>query len=401
MVGVQQTLKDIFAGYVVKGGGVFKNRIILSHEHIPDKTLHRDDQIKQLANIIAPLSQSGKISNIFIYGKTGTGKTVVARHVTSEFEKSSPNVKVLYINCKMKRVSDTEYRLLAELSRMLGKEVPPTGLPTDQVYRIFYETIESMGPNIILVLDEIDALIEKIGDGILYNLTRINQDLKKARISIIGISNSITFTDSLDPRVKSSLSEEEIIFPPYNAEQLKDILTQRANLAFNTDSLERGVVEKCSALAAQEHGDARKALDLLRIAGEISERGGRHIVMIKDVDNAENKLDLDRVVEIVRTQPKQSLAVLAAIIKLVDTGQKEIQTGEIFSVYEGSCSNSGLKSLTQRRVSDLIAELDTLGVINARVISRGRYGRTKEIRVQLSKPVLRKVKKILEDNYLF
>jgi cell division control protein 6 len=396
----QQTLSDIFSGYVQKAGSIFSDRNILSHDHIPDQAVHRDEQIHQLANIIAPAIQGARPSNTFLYGKTGTGKTLVARQVTNELSRTSKNITVLYMNCKMKRVADTEYRLFAELSRELGKEVPATGLPTDEVYRIFYNAVDSKAQSLILILYEIDALVKKVGDEILYNLTRANANLKQAKLSIIGISNNVSFIDALDPRVKSSLSEEEIIFPPYNANQLKDILSERASKAFIPASLEGGVIEKCSALAAQEHGDARKALDLLRVAGEMAERKKSPKVTTSFVDMAEDKLDLDRTTEVVRSQPKQSLAVLSGILKLTDKGEKDIQTGDIYVEYEKISAKCGLKPLTQRRVSDLIAELDMLGIINAKVISKGRYGRTREIRILLTKPAVEKIRRVLEENYL-
>ncbi len=255
--------------------------------------------------------------------------------------------------------------------------------------------METGPPNTVLVLDEIDALVKKIGDGILYNLTRINQDLKNTKLSIIGISNDILFTESLDPRVRSSLSEEEMIFPPYNANQLQDILTQRAVLSFNNGVLDAGVIQKCSALAAQEHGDARRALDLLRIAGELAERSGARRVTTEHVDRAEDKLDSDRTSEIVQSLPKQSQAVLSSIIRLSAGTGKTIQTGDVFSVYEEICADHGLKPLTQRRISDLIGELDMLGIINARVVSKGRYGKTREIRILLGNRVLDKIKRVL------
>jgi len=400
---VQHTLRDMFNNYVQREG-VFKAKDVLSHNYVPDVTFHREQQTKTLAEILSPVLRGLEVSNCFLYGKTGTGKTVIALTVAGELEKTAKsvdkNLKVLYVNCKMKRVSDTEYRLLAEMCRMLGREVPPTGLPTDAVYGIFYEAIEAVGGSVILVLDEIDALVSKIGDEILYNLTRMNQHMVKTKVSMIGISNSVSFIETLDPRVKSALSEEEIIFPPYNSMQLKDILTQRAALAFAPDALKPGVIEKCAALAAQEHGDARKALDLLRIAGELAERNDSMVVGIEHVDIAEDKLDTDRMVEIVRSQPKQSLAVLAAIVKLMDSKQSGIQTGDVFTVYQEMCSKAGLKILTQRRASDLIAELDMLGVITTTVISKGRYGRTREIRMVLPSTVMEKIRSILRESYL-
>mgnify|MGYP000619072663 CR=1 FL=1 len=181
--------------------------------------------------------------------------------------------------------------------------------------------------------------------------------------------------------------------------QLQDILRKRAELAFMDGVVDPGVIEKCAALAAQEHGDARRALDLLRVSAELAERMGRNRVSLDCVEMAEKKLDVDRTTEIVRAQPKQSQAVLAAIIKLSEE-RNDIQTGDVFSIYERICARAGLKILTQRRVSDLIGELDCLGIININVVSRGRYGRTREIRLNLNKPVISKIKKILKENYL-
>ncbi|MBI4173322.1 MAG: orc1/cdc6 family replication initiation protein [Candidatus Aenigmarchaeota archaeon] len=395
---VQQTLTDIFGSYSTNVKGVFRNKDVLSHTYIPDMTLHREQQIKTLASILAPAVRGSNISNCFLYGKTGTGKTMVATHVTHEIQKASDRVRVFYVNCKMRGVSDTEYRLLAELSRMLGRQVPITGLPTDEVYNIFYSALNGLNKNVILVMDEIDALVSKIGDGILYNITR--EKIEGTKLSIVGISNSVSFLETIDPRVKSSLSEEELIFAPYNSRQLADILNYRAGQAFEDGVLQGGVVEKCSALAAQEHGDARKALDLLRIAGELAEREKSTKVEVRHVDMAEDKLDSDRVIEVLINQPKQSMAVLSAIIKLVDSKAKDIQTGDIFSVYESMCPELGLKCLTQRRVSDLIAELDMLGIINTKVISKGRYGRTREIRIQINNATQAKIRRILKDNYM-
>lgn len=394
----QTDLKNIFSHYRERAPTIFKNKELLTERFSPGNILHRDPQINQLARIVAPAVGGEKISNTFIFGTVGTGKTLVTRHVTAELEKESPAIKTLYINCKMKRVSDTEYRLLAELVRALGGSVPATGLPTDQVYTRFFSLLEQQKKTTVLILDEVDNIIKNIGDDVLYSLLRVNQDLHDAHLSLIGISNDVQFTDGLDPRVKSSLSEEEIIFPPYNATQLQDILLQRTAEAFQEGVLDRGVVAKAAALAAQEHGDARKALDLLRVAGEVVERQGGQKVLIDHIDSASQKLDTDRTTEVLRTQPKQSLAVLASIITL--SGDHGVQTGDVLSVYEKIAASRGLKVLTQRRISDLINELDMLGIISSRVVSKGRYGRTREIRVMLDPALLDKTRKNLEENYL-
>jgi cell division control protein 6 len=227
-------------------------------------------------------------------------------------------------------------------------------------------------------MDEIDKLVRK-GDDVLYNLSRINGDLKNARISLIGISNDLKFTEFLDPRVKSSLGEEEIIFPPYDANQIHDILEQRAGMAFKSNMLDETVIRLCAAFAAQEHGDARRALDLLRVSGEIAERTKSPVVEEKHVRVAQEKIENDRVVEVVRTLPTQSKLVLLSVLLLSKIRNNNVSTGEAYTIYKQMCNDIGSDILTQRRITDLISELDMLGIINAMVVSKGRYGRTKEI----------------------
>jgi cell division control protein 6 len=249
---------------------------------------------------------------------------------------------------------------------------------------------------VIIVLDEIDKLLKKGSDSVLYNLTRINTDLKRAKVSIIGISNDLNFIEFLDPRVRSSLGEEELVFPPYYAEQLVDILSHRAAEAFHSTALDQGVIPLCAAFAAQEHGDARRALDFLRIAGEIAERQRASKVTEKHVRVAKNRIEQDRVVEVIKTFPTQSKFVLFAIMLLEKYNASAITTGETYNVYKELCRASKMDILTQRRVSDIISELDMMGIVNATVVSKGRYGRTKEIRLGVP---INQVKNVLEKHH--
>jgi len=381
---------------------LFKNKKVLQSSYTPETILHRDDQIKQIAKILAPALRQDTPSNIFIYGKTGTGKTLSMKYIINNMsniaeEKEIP-LKTIYVNCKLKKIADTEYRLIAQLSREFGKAIPPTGLPTEEVYKIFFNVLDKENKNIIIVLDEIDQLIKKTGDEILYNLTRINTELKKSQISIVGISNDLVFADNLDPRIKSSLSEEEVIFPPYNAIQIQHILKRRAKQAFKPNTLNSGVIEKCSAYAAREHGDARRALELLRVAGELAEREEEKKVKITHIDLAEQKIERDKTLDIINMQPKQFQATLYSIFSINMNKRNTIFTGEVYELYKGVCLQSGLRPLTQRRVSDIIGELDMFGIINAKIISKGRYGRTREISISITPSLMTKVKRALEES---
>jgi len=390
LVEEQNASVGLFKKYL-SSNRIFKNREVLRHSYRPQILPHRRPQIDQVASILAPSLRNETPSNILIYGKTGTGKTACVRYVGAELENASGHMgtvcRVVHLNCE---VIDTQYRVLAQISKsLIGEDelpsdksrthIPMTGWPTDQVYQELKNQLEAMGGVLVIVLDEIDKLVKKSGDETLYNLSRINTDLKKSKVSMIGISNDLSFKDFLDPRVLSSLSEEELVFPPYNAPQLCDILLQRAEMAFIENVLEEGVIPLCSALAAQEHGDARRALDLLRVSGEIADRDESVNVGEKHVKMAQAKIEADTMIECIATLPTQSKVVLYSMLLLDQMGQTIFTSGEVSRIYKEIAPAMDLDVLTHRRITDLISELNMLGVINTRVVSRGRYGRTKEM----------------------
>ncbi|MEK6890051.1 MAG: orc1/cdc6 family replication initiation protein [Nanoarchaeota archaeon] len=394
-----ENLDKIFNSFT--SNNFFKNKSVLQSNYSPDTIPHRNEQVEAVASILAPSLRGEKASNLFVYGKTGTGKTLSVQYVGNKIkervnEMGKDYLKIIYLNCKLKKVADTEYRILAELIHELGGSVPATGLPTDQVYNKFVELIDSKKQIILIILDEIDQAVEKISDGFLYNLTRLNSGLKNAQITLVGISNSLTFMDNIDPRVRSSLGEEEIVFPPYNALQLQDILHERANSAFGEKALDEGVIAKCAAFAAREHGDARRALDLLRVAGELAEREGSKKVSLKHIDTANDKIERDKMLYVIENEPKQFQLVLKAITELDGNSEEGgIFTGDVYNKYEEVCGKTGNDVLTQRRVSDILAEFDMLGIINTRVISKGRQGRTREIKLMLAPNIKVKAQEIL------
>ncbi|WP_348531009.1 ORC1-type DNA replication protein [Methanothrix sp.] len=387
------TSSGLFASFVGQGG-IFRSRDVLRPTYTPKELPHREEQIQELASVLAPALHGETPSNVLIYGKTGTGKTAVAKYVGKELEEADAGsaCSVIYLNCE---VVDTQYRVLAHLARHFDKDIPMTGWPTDQVYSEFRNALDEKKRVVVIMLDEVDKLVRK-GDDVLYNLSRINSDLVQARVSLIGISNDLKFTEFLDPRVKSSLGEDEIIFPPYNAEQIQDILEQRAELAFRPGVLADDVIPLCAAFAAREHGDARRALDLLRIAGEIAERARSQMITEEHVKAARDKIEQDRVEEVIKTLPTQSKLVLYSILLLEEQAARNITTSAVYGMYKQLCPLVEADSLTHRRITDLIAELDMLGILHTVVISKGRYGRTKEISLSVHPP---KLKSILLQDY--
>lgn len=387
-MGNQKILDDVFENFV-NSAQIFKDREVLRHDYLPDKLPHREEQIRLLGTIVAPVLKVARCSNIFIYGNTGTGKTAVAKYVLSHLETKAKMygvpVKFSYVNCRM---TSSEYRVFASLCQSVGISVPFTGLSVDEVFDRFRASLDVAKTIFIVVLDEIDALIKNRGDKLLYELTRINETLNRSKVSIIGISNDLRLKEFLDPRVFSSLSEEELVFRPYDASELRNILLERSKLSFYDGVLSEAALNICSALAAAEHGDARRALDLLRVAGEVAERQGSKMILDEHVREAERHIEHNRVVEALKNLTLHSKLVLLSVYSL---NKSSATTGEIYDIYNALCVELGIGLLTQRRLSTLINELDAMGILNAKVVSMGRYGRTKKIRLEISRSLIKDV----------
>jgi cell division control protein 6 len=382
----------VFDGFL-NGKSLLRNREVLRHDYVPETLPHRETQIRFLGETVAPVLKGERCSNIFIYGKTGTGKTAVMKFVLGKLAQKAAEfnlpVRVCYVNC---RVAGTEYRVFASLCEAVGVRVPFTGLALGEVFDRLKRGLDAHEQVFIAVLDEVDALIKQRGDTLLYELTRINEALMHSKATLVGISNDLTFKEFLDPRVLSSLSEEEIVFKPYNASELLDILLDRARLAFHEDVLSEGAVGLCAALAAAEHGDARRALDLLRVAGDVAEREGTPRLQEQHIRQAEKRIEHDRMTEALQNLPLHSKLVLCSVYLLFKAQALEGSvTGNIYEVYSELCDQCDMAPLTQRRVSGLINELDVIGLLNTQVVNMGRYGRTKKIRLSITPGLFKNV----------
>ena len=378
-------LNDVFAK-AVSGKPLIKDRNVLRADYIPERLLFRDNEIKAVGEALSSLLKGARASNLFLYGKPGTGKTAVSTHVLKHLKEHDTklNVKIglAYTNTKSSR----EYTALVQLGSTIGLQLPPTGLASGDLFAKILAYINERGINTVFVLDEIDELVKRHGDKILYEMTRANSRLKKGSLGIIGISNDLHFKELLDPRVLSSLSEEEILFPPYTVDELRGILQERVKAGFHDNTVKAAAINLCAAMAGSEHGDARRATDLLRVAGDVAEREGASFVDEKHVRIAEKKIEQDTASEALR-----SLAVHEKLIVYSVMLSEKGSTGDVFDRYVELCKKIGLEPVTQRRVGMIISSLDTLGLISAPVISHGRYGRTKKITLAIQPSVVKNI----------
>ena len=388
---------SIFNQFIEKRKVIMKNKKVLQTTYVPNVLPHRSEQINKLASIISIALNGEKPSNIMVYGKTGTGKTAVLNYIGKELKKADENESIcqyIYVNCE---IVDTPYSVLYNIGNQIiledSKRIPFTGWSFEKVYSELVNYINTMNKVFIIVLDEIDKLIDKKGDDIFYYIAKINENLYESRVSIIGISNNMKFMEFLEPKARSRLGGESIVFPPYKKEELEDILQARVQEAFDPNVIDESVIIYCASIAAKEDGDARIAIDLLKTAADIAERNGDAIVTEAHVKSAKNSIEFDIMSEAIKTLAPQSKLVLISIIKNTENGNGNMTTGDVYKTYQNISSVVGTSTLSQRRIGDLISELDSIGIITASIRSFGRAGRSRVIQLSIDRTNIEKFKK--------
>ncbi len=380
---------------------IFKDSSVLSPHYVPSTLPFREKQIGEVLSVLSPAMNGSKPRNLFVYGKTGTGKTCVTKRAMDQFNNSAINAQMLYLNC---RIYNSRYRVMQKIVKQFVPELEKSGFGLTFLYEKLIEVLNE-SRQLVIILDEID--MTKDLDDLVYTMTRINDEVKAGGITILGISNKLSFKDALDPRSKSSLYETEMVFPPYTADQMQQILFQRAESAFHGGVGYRAAINLIAALTAKENGDARYALKLLHKSAEMAECRKSNNVEECDVETASRKVDCDLISEIIDTLPENHQMVLYSIANISVNGSKysrldeKVDSGYLFSgeVYNGyECTSKQLrkKPRSVRWFHEYLNDLEMLGLITTMISGKGVRGHTTLIKLgHDASDVFKIIKKIL------
>ncbi len=370
-----------------KESSIFADREVLSPHYVPEHLLFRDRQIGEIERGLTPSLRGERGRNVFIYGKTGTGKTSCIKYVVDKV-KTLPVVraKITYVNC---RIYNSRYRVLSKIASDHIPMYAKRGLGIIDIYEKVISWIEEDSKILIVVLDEIDII--KDLDDLVYTLTRANSDIKSGGITIIGVSNKLSFKEDLDPRSLSTLYENELAFPSYNSSELASILKDRATRGFKPNVIDQASLNLAAAIAAKESGDARLALKIITKAGELAETAGSRTVSVKDVSEAARVAEEEIAYEIIGMLPEHQRLIVYAIAimslhggryrKLNQEDDSFLLSGEIYSRYVSIAQSLHREAKGSRIYRRYIADLEMQGIINAYESGKGMRGHTRLIRL--------------------
>ncbi len=357
---------------------LYKRRNTLKVEYVPDDIVGRDNEIEEYEAALQPIINGEYPDNIFIYGKTGVGKTAVTNFLLNELRDSAAHFEidltVISLNCD--GLSTSYQAAISLVNNLRGHENISLRLPSSiQSLPPSLDELNKLSGSVIIVLDEIDHITD---DTFLYQISRADNNgyIDNIQLGIIGISNDSTFREQLDAKVQSSLCETEISFPPYGTEELQKVLEQRAEIAFHESALEDGVIPLCAALGRQDGGDARRAITLLRKAGDLARTENADSVTTDHVERAQEKLEAQQSMDIMRDLTEHEQLTLYALTTLAAEEETPARSRIVYQRYKELCEFQGREPRTARRMRSFLSDFEILNLTLSEMEHRGQDGGT-------------------------
>lgn len=371
---------------------VFVNRDLVEPDTIidEDRIVGRDEQLEAVVSYLKPTLKGNRPPNMLLYGPAGTGKSLIIGAVTQQIsallQSENERLGIVDINCQpINTLDQAVYELVQTVATDVEADVgvPETGVSTKRKYRRLYELINQHYDSVIFILDEIDLLVgrraseEPAFSRLLYQLSRAsNTNEIEGQVSVAALTNDPKFMEDIDGRAESSFNPRDVYFPDYDATQLREILKNRRD-AFRPDALQEDVIPLVAAFAAQSHGDARKAIDLFRGAGDLADERGDEIVQEDHVRESQEEIDKDRTLKLVEgltTQKKLSLYATAAVAVYSTQSTNTVPSPVGFNVYQWITDEVDADQMTRETYVKYVKELSTYGLMSTSRKSRGRGG---------------------------
>ena len=370
---------DAIISMVEREKKAFLKKDALDTSNQPLRIVSRIDEVMQITRFVLDYKQGYVVPLVSVYGRSGTGKSTLVRHVCNYL----PEIKLCFVNLrKAKTVFGGVNLILNELDQPSLTSAQGMNLAMQKIQETILDTMRLQKKKLlVLVLDEFDVIFyDKRGNpsDFVYKLVEMIAELKNkgCLAMIITISNNILTDYNLDDRIKSRIGNSEIFFRPYSNEEMLRILRQRAEEAFS-EEIDDSVLERCTEISFLEHGDARRAVDLLRVSAEIAAKENKKLA-VRHVNLASQKIQKDRVEEVLASLSNHSQWICKVLAAKSFFHEKDWHTTQ--SIYESYKKYSDLTPVTYRRFSELLTDLGNSGILVSSTSSKGQNGYNSEFK---------------------
>jgi cell division control protein 6 len=355
---------------------VFKDPNKLSLSYIPDRIPHRETKLQQLKDYFDPVLR-GKINyeHVFIIGNSGTGKTLVAKHLEKYVKEIGENIIPVYINSRLER---SPGNIIRKMISTISLKAVSRGYSLEEIYNGFLKQLSDENLRVVLILDDTDHLFYYHKDFI-YKLSRAEEASPDYinRLSILFIAHKDDILAKLDPWTSAGLHKNIIYFEDYNYDELVDILMVRSEEAFHPDAISKDTIETAADTASAYNFNARYAIELLYKAGLIANKRSEKIVKPEHVRLARFDIPPSFSIEELRQLQLHEKILLYSIAELLSTSEKSfLTTGEIERRYRENAIYFGVEPVGHTWLWKMINVLTTFGLISTRKSGKGYRGKT-------------------------
>ena len=347
---------------------VFRDEHVFEIDYVPETFLHRESQMESLKYALRPAVRGSRPLNVMAQGPPGTGKTT-AIHILFDELRTQTDVQAVRVNCQ---VNSTRYAVFSRLFEGVFDYEPPTsGISFKKLFSQVTDQLVEDDEVLVVALDDVNYLFyESEASGTLYSLLRAHEEQGGAKIGVIVISSDtdLDIIEELDSRVQSVFRPEDVYFPKYGEAEIAEILGERADRGFHEDVIDAPTLDRVAELTAEQGGDLRVGIDLLRRAGLNAEMRASRTVELQDVEEA---YETSKYVHLSRRLQELSDSEQALVEVIAELDGE--QAGDVYEVFHEQTD------LGYTRYSEIINKLDKLDIIDASYTDVDGRGRSREL----------------------